>query len=102
MRNFWTGKKVLVTGGTGFIGSFVAELLLAKGAKVTATTKSGSLKNVFHLIKDLRIKKTDLTDPDKTHKITKNQDIVLNLASKVAGIQFNINHPATMFADNIQ
>ena len=102
MRNFWTGKKVLVTGGTGFIGSFVAELLLQKGAKVTATTKSGRLKNVSHLIKDLRIKKTDLTDPKETHKITKNQDIVLNLASKVAGIQFNINHPATMFSDNIK
>ena len=102
MRNFWMGKKVLVTGGTGFIGSFVCEQLLAKGAKVTATTKSGSLKNVPHLIKDLRIKKTDLTDPDETNKITKNQDIVLNLASKVAGIQFNINHPATMFSENIQ
>ena len=102
MKNFWTGKNVLVTGGTGFIGSFVCEQLLAKGAKVTATTKSGSLKNVSHLTKDLKIRKADLTDFDETNKITKNQNIILNLASKVAGIQFNINHPATMFSENIQ
>jgi len=102
MKNFWTGKNVLVTGGTGFIGSFVCEQLLAKGAKVTATTKSGSLKNVSHLTKDLKIRKADLTDFDETNKVTKNQDIILNLASKVAGIQFNINHPATMFSENIQ
>ena len=102
MKNFWKGRKVLVTGGTGFIGSFVCEQLLAKGAKVTATTKSGSLKNVSHLTKDLKIRKADLTDFDETNKVTKNQDIILNLASKVAGIQFNINHPATMFSENIQ
>lgn len=102
MKSFWQGKKVLVTGGTGFIGSFVCEQLLAKGAKVTATTKSGNLKNVSHLKRDLRIKKANLVDPNESHKVTKNQDIVLNLASKVAGIQFNINHPATMFAENVQ
>src|SRR3990167_8267268 len=102
MKNFWKGKKVLVTGGTGFIGSFVTEQLLQKGAKVTTTIKSGNLKNVSHLIKDLKIRKADLTDSDETNIVTKNQDVVLNLASKVAGIQFNINHPATMFSENIQ
>jgi len=102
MKNFWRGKKVLVTGGTGFIGSFVCELLLQKGARITTTSKSGNLKNVFHLKRDLRIKKTNLADPNQAYIVTKNQDIILNLASKVAGIQFNINHPATMFSENIQ
>ena len=102
MKNFWRGKKVLVTGGTGFIGSFVTELLLQKGARITTTSKSGNLKNVFHLKRDLRIKKTNLADPNQAYIVTKNQDIILNLASKVAGIQFNINHPATMFSENIQ
>ena len=102
MKNFWRGKKVLVTCGTGFIGSFVTELLLQKGARITTTSKSGNLKNVFHLKRDLRIKKTNLADPNQAYIVTKNQDIILNLASKVAGIQFNINHPATMFSENIQ
>ncbi len=102
MKNFFKDKKVLVTGGTGFVGSHVCQLLLQKGAKVTTTTKSGSLKNISHIKNHLKIKKTDLTDLHEAIRVTKNQDIVLNLASKVAGIQFNINHPATMFADNVQ
>lgn len=100
--NFWRGKKVLVTGGTGFIGSFVSETLLQLGAKVTVTTLSGNLGNVSKIKKDLKIIKSDLTNFEDAFKITKNQGVVLNLASKVAGIQYNINHPATMFSDNIQ
>lgn len=102
MKTFWQGKKVLVTGGTGFIGSFVCELLLQKGAIVTTTTKSNNLKNIAHIKKDLKIQKADLTDLDQAIKVTKNKDTVLNLASKVAGIQFNINHPATMFSENVK
>lgn len=101
MTNFWKSKNVLVTGGTGFIGSFVCEQLLKKGANVLATTKSGDLSNIKHIRSDIRVYKGDLTNPDAALKASIKQDIILNLASKVAGIQFNVNHPATMFADNI-
>ena len=101
IKNFWTGKRVLVTGGTGFIGSFVCELLLEKGAKVTTTSFSGDLSKIKHLRKDLKAMKSDLREYKQAEEVIKNKDIVLNLASKVAGIQFNINHPATMFSDNV-
>ncbi len=102
MASFWKGKKVLVAGGSGFIGSFVSEQLLGLGANISITSKSGDLRNVSKIKKEIKVFKTDLISPESAKKITKNQDVVLNLASRVAGIQFNLNHPATMFMDNIQ
>lgn len=99
---FWQGKNVLVTGGSGFIGSYVSQILLNKGSNVTVTTLSGNTNAISDIKKDLKIIKTDLTQFDNALNVTKNQNVVLNLASKVAGIQYNIDHPATMFTDNIQ
>ena len=89
MKNFWSSKKVLVTGGAGFIGSFVSSQLLELGATVTVTYKSDNLLNIKEIKKDLDLVKADLTDLSSAKKVTKNKDIVLNLASRVAGIQFN-------------
>lgn len=101
MKSFWRNKKVLVTGGAGFIGSHLVEILLKKGARITITTKSNDLENIEPLMKDLTIVKADLTKYASALKATKGQEAVINLASKVAGIQFNVSHPATMFSDNI-
>lgn len=101
MQNFWKNKKVLVTGGSGFIGSYVVELLLSEGAIITITTKSGEIKNIEHLNNNIRVIKCDLTDLKEATIACKKQEIVFNLASKVAGIQFNMDHPATMFGDNV-
>lgn len=101
MKNFWFNKKVLVTGGTGFVGSHVAEVLLGKGARVTVTCHSQNPANVKHLEKDLEIISADLTKFNDAVKATKNKNIVLNLAAKVAGIQYNLLHPAEMFSQNI-
>lgn len=101
MKNFWTRKKVIVTGGSGFIGSFVCEQLLKLDAKVTITTRSGNLEKVKHIKKDLNVIKCNLNDFHQAQKAIRNQDIVLNLASKVSGIKFNIKHPALMFSENV-
>ncbi|HEY5600970.1 MAG TPA: NAD-dependent epimerase/dehydratase family protein [Patescibacteria group bacterium] len=101
-KNFWQNKKVLVCGGSGFIGSFVCELLLRQGANVTITTLSNNLTNIIHIKNKIRVIKADLRDITQTKKVTKKQEIVLNLASKVAGIQYNIGHPVEMFEDNIE
>jgi GDP-L-fucose synthase len=102
MTDFWTGKKVLVAGGTGFIGSSVCGQLLKRGARVTATHLSDNLSKVSDIQKEIELTQVDLTSFETAKKAAKDKDIVLNLASRVAGIQFNINHPATMFLDNIQ
>lgn len=101
MKNFWKNKKVLVTGGAGFIGSHLVELLLKREANVSITTHSGKIDNIKHIKKDIKIIKANLNEYEDAIKATKNQDIVMNLAAKVAGIQFNVNHPATMFKENV-
>lgn len=102
MEKFWQGKKVLVTGGTGFIGSYVCEFLLKLGANVRATSKSGNLENIKKIKKEIEVVLSDLTDFQQALKACRKEEIVLNLASRVAGIQFNITHPAEMFRANVQ
>ena len=101
MQNFWKNKRVLVTGAGGFIGSWVAELLVARGAKVTAIYNINS-SNLNHIKQQIKLVKADLTDRKKCLNIVKNSEIVLHLASKVAGIQYTMNHPVEMFEDNIE
>jgi GDP-L-fucose synthase len=100
---FWKGKKVLVTGGSGFIGSHLVELLVGAGADVSITSHSDeSIKRNIKETKNIIIFRGDLREYDFALKATKNQDIVMNLAAKVGGIEYNIKHPGSIFKDNMQ
>ena len=101
MKSFYRNKKVLVTGGTGFIGSYVCELLLREGAKVSVTFQKNNFENIWAIKNDLKLIKANLTNAADAKRATKGAQIVLNLASRVAGIQYNIDHPVEMFGDNV-
>ncbi len=57
-KDAFTGKNVLVTGGAGFIGSWLCDVLLSLGAKVTAVDdlSTGRMKNIDHLTKNPKFK----------------------------------------------
>jgi len=100
---FWKDKKVLVTGGAGFIGSHVVEKLIERGAIVTVldNLQNGSLKNLETYTGKFKFIKGDCTDSNISEKACQGQNIVMNLAARVGGIDYNRKHQATMLRDNL-
>jgi GDP-L-fucose synthase len=84
---FLNNKKILLTGGAGFLGSFVVEKL--KERRVNREN-----------IKIPRSRNTDLRRWENCVEVVKDIDIVIHLAAKVGGIGFNRNYPASLFYDN--
>ena len=85
--SFWNGKKVLLTGGAGFLGKEVAGRLVKAGVPP----------------EDIRIprsKETDLRKWENCLDSVKGVDLVIHLAARVGGIGFNQNYPAQLFYDN--
>lgn len=101
--SFWNGKKVLVTAGCGFIGSHLVEELLKAGSTVTIldNLSNGSRKNIQHILADIELIEKDCRDMANAELSCKDKDIVLNLAAKVRGIEYNRLHPGMMLSENL-
>lgn len=101
--SFWQRKNVLVTGGAGFIGSHLIEMLVQAGSLVRVADNliNGKLDNLKSCIDKIEFVNVDLNQFENCLKVTKDMDIVLNLVAKVAGIDFNKKHSGTMFYKNV-
>jgi CDP-glucose 4,6-dehydratase len=78
-------SKVLVTGATGFIGSWLTESLVEVGAKVTILVKKDDpigLDSIRHLTKSLKVVYGDIRNSAVSEELVKNQDIVYHLAAE--------------------
>lgn len=86
--SFWPDKRVVVTGGAGFLGSFVVAKLRDRGAQEIYVPRS---------------REYDLRDPDAIRGMLSaaRPDVVIHLAARVGGIGANRNNPATFFYDNL-
>ncbi len=102
--SYWKNKRVLVTGGAGFIGSYLSELLVEAGAKVTVADSlvRGNRERIQAILKKIHLEEANLFEPSACAKVCQNQDVVLNLAAKVTGIEYNRFHMADMFETNMK
>ncbi len=90
--SFWSDKKVIVTGGAGFLGSYVVEKLKQRGTGEIIVP---------------RIENYDLTDIQAIQRLFRDVDIadrgtiVIHLAALVGGIEANRARPADYFYKNL-
>ena len=82
----WQNKRVVITGGSGFLGLRVVEELQKRGAKNITIPRSTNC--------DLRLQ-------INCAAVTKDADIVFHLAAKVGGIGLNQELPGELFYDNL-
>jgi GDP-L-fucose synthase len=85
-KAFWKNKIVVVTGGAGFLGSHLVDLIKTMNPKKIVVPRS---------------KDYDLREKADCARLVKNVDIVIHLAANVGGIGYNQEFPGTLFYDNL-
>jgi len=101
------GKKVLVTGAGGFIGSHLTERLVELGAKVRALVRYNSRNDHglielidFRVRKEIEVIRGDLRDFETVWKTVKGQNVVFHLGAQVS-IPYSYLHPTEVVQTNI-
>jgi len=94
--------RVLITGGAGFIGSHLADALIAREDQVVALDNfsTGSTANIKHITKNLEIIDGDIRNIDLINETTKDVDLVLHMAAAL-GVNTILESPLESISTNI-
>ena len=106
MNDFWMGKRVLVTGAGGFIGSHLVEALLRKGARVRAFVRYTSRNDpgLLRLLSpedfsQIELVAGDLRDEFAVDKAVEGCELVFHLGALIS-IPYSYFHPAEVASTN--
>ncbi len=99
----WADKRVIVTGGAGFLGSFVVEKLYQRGCQnvIVPRSREYDLRDRDAIIRLLRgVTGLSNPQPDNVPTFQRSNVIVIHLAAVVGGIGANRTNPGRFFYDN--
>lgn len=105
-NGFWRGRKTLVTGAGGFIGSHLAERLVEAGAQVRALVHYNALGTrgwleVSPLAGEMEIMAGDIADSDSVRQAVNGADTVFHLAALIA-IPYSYQAPRAYVRANVE
>lgn len=115
MSSFWNGKRVMITGGAGFLGSFVTEKLVARGVTDILIPRIENYNltdcdDINRLLDDVlqpvdkiptHLQYSTVNVQPSTLDIQPENLVIIHLAANVGGIGANREHPAEFFYDNL-
>jgi len=106
--DFWPGRRVLVTGAAGFIGSHLTEALVRAGASVRGFVRYNSRNDYGWLevadpalVSEVEIFRGDLANPEAVHGAASDREVVLHLGALIP-IPYSYRHPREFVTANIE
>lgn len=96
-------KRVLVTGGAGFIGSHLVDKLVERGFEVSVLDNfsSGKLGNLGRHLGKIRLFKGDVRDADVAREAARDAEVIYHLAA-ITSVPYSVKYPDATFKVNVE
>src|SRR3989338_2078433 len=102
MTQTWKGRSVLVTGGTGFVGSFMVERLLDMGAKVRVPLRAENYRSLSSRRAEIEWLEGDLRDTAYCTRLVEGMDYVFHLAGCRRNSEYHRKRAGDVLNENVR
>jgi nucleoside-diphosphate-sugar epimerase len=101
-KDYWKGRNVFITGGTGFLGSYIVELLVHNEATIDVLDNgaTGCDLNLSHIMNKIDVYEGSINDVGLVDKLVSKASVVFHLASHME-VRKAVESPAIDFSTNV-